>query len=333
MTSGRPSTETTRRFGGALRREVGDLEVRLEEAHLRSSAFEQAGLHREAAKVLDESRQLVTDFHVRLSGALAQAAVEREAERILASSDDVLAVLHGSDDASSGVLLRIPAGIGAAIASVVVLAMALVTLRAPSDRDLQAANDISAIDEVASPSLAPVRDDPLRLDDAIFRSLTALDRQVLELGSVNRATVAPLLVRRRDLLQLLASPHTVTSAVLAELDALVAQLLDQGVDVERLLARERDAAAAEGQQSGSEPAPAPQQPEPQPEPSPEPSSEEAGPGDGGLVPWDGGDDEGSDPDAQPSPSPSPSPSPTSSKSDDEPGGDGKGDAGGILGQD
>lgn len=292
VSTGRASAEATRRFGGALRREVGDLEVRLEEAQLRSDAFLRAGLEVEAARVLDESRDLVDQFHERLNRALAEAAVEREAEQVLASSSDVLAVLSEDETTSGGVLSRIPAGIGAAVASVAVLAMAIVTMRAPAERDTRLASDITAEGADTTtvlPSASPRDRAPAMalspIDQVVLADITDGDRQ---------AAAGGLLAKRRQLLDLLSSPTAVTSAVLAELDAVVEQLRTEGVDIDKLLELERSIAEQAPQEpEAQEPeAQEPQAPSEQEPTSTEPegeSSEEDGGVFGGF-----GDDESED---------------------------------------
>lgn len=288
VSSGRASLEGRRRLSGALRREVGDLEIRLEEAELRSAAFEEAGLHSEAARVLQESRELVQDFHQRLNSALAQAAVEREAERILASSDDVIDVLV-DEQTSGGVLARIPAGIGAAVASIAVLAMAALTLRAPAERDTRPASDVAALTEDADD--APSVEATSAATERLILSLPAVDQAVLgESVGVDPEVVAPLLSKRRALLASLRStPEAVTTAVLAELDALVEQLRDEGVDVDRLMELERmsEQDAPEQAETADQPEPEPQPEAPTEEPEPtttdEPSEDASeDDGDGGV---------------------------------------------------
>lgn len=245
VSSGRASKETTRRFKGELRREVGDLEVRLEEAQLRSDAFLHAGLDREAAEVLEESRQMVDEFHQRLNSALAAAAVEREAEWILASSLDVVDVLGDEETSGGGLLARIPAGVGAAVASVAVLAMALVTLRTPQQRDVRPASDVALAlpddGEDTTAASSGVQRGP-GLDDRL-RYLSPAEMEVLAAVSEPEA-VAPLLERRRRLLDQLQQAASGGSSdldtVLAELDQLVEALVREGVDVDRLLELERE---------------------------------------------------------------------------------------------
>ncbi len=290
VSSGRASEATTGRLRGALRREVGDLEVRLEEAQLRSSAFRSAGLDREAAEVLEESRAMVDAFHRRLEASLAEAAVEREAERIFAGSEDILDVL-GDPSHEGRFLTRIPAGIGAAVASLAVFAMAIVSLRAPEARDLQTAADIAALPAPSSSDAVPGpgRTFSPRVE-ALAESMSAAELEVLA-GSSTPDTVAPLLERRRQLLdRLAAGAQPISSTVLAELDSLVAKLRTEGVDVDRLMLLERvgkyrasedggQASAADEQMdepSPGQPDPAaePADPEPEPEPEPEPQPEE-----------------------------------------------------------
>lgn len=83
----RPSETAQRRLAAAIDREVGDLRVRVHEGLLRSEILLEMGRPDEAAEALDESRMLVDQIHERLSSAVAAAAVEREAEAILAAVD------------------------------------------------------------------------------------------------------------------------------------------------------------------------------------------------------------------------------------------------------
>jgi hypothetical protein len=273
VSSGRASAEAARRFKGSLRREVGDLEVRLEEAQLRSDAYLHAGLTSEANQVIEESLEMVETFHRSLNDALAQAAVEREAEQIFASSVDVLGVLGEGETTSGGILARVPAGIGAALASVAVLAMAVITMRpAADDRAVRQVADVSALpDQVALP--APTRVAPSTTDRLIL-SLSPMDRAVIGAASVDREAAAPLLAKRRQLLARFASPGVITSAMLTELDAVVQMLRSEGVDVERLVELERVAARAEAdaqESSERQPESAPEAPDEQPDPAAEPA--------------------------------------------------------------
>ncbi len=286
VSSGRASEAAAGRLRGALRREVGDLEVRLEEAQLRSSAFLSAGLDREAAEVLEESRAMVDAFHRRLESSLAEAAVEREAERIFAGADDVVDVLGGDPEHAGGLMARIPAGIGAAVASLAVLAMAVVSMRAPESRDLQTVSDVAALpvpsasdDEAAAPRTYSAR------VTAMAASMSPAELEVLA-GAPEPEAVAPLLERRRKLLnRLAAGAQPISSTMLAELDSLVAQLRTEGVDVDRLMLLERVVkyrAAEEGRQGPASEersdAPQPEQPQepaPAPEQEPEPQDPEA----------------------------------------------------------
>ncbi len=284
VSSGRASEAAAERLRGSLRREVGDLEVRLEEAQLRSGALLDAGFDAEAAKVLDESRQLVDAFHRRLEAALADAAVEREAERVLASADDVVDVL-GEGTESTGVLARIPAGMGAAVASLAVFAMAVLTLRAPTERGLEVAGDVTALPAPSASDEEPEGTERRLSPDLLRRasSLSAADLEVLAAVAEPEAVV-DLLERRRRLLDRIGS-EPVTATVLAELDQLVAALRIEGVDVDRLiLLEQRRKAAATQEQRVEEPT---TEQQPQPAPSEEPQEADA-PQEG----EDGSDEEG-----------------------------------------
>jgi hypothetical protein len=76
------------RLAQRLRHDVADTRVRMEEVALRSDAYLLAG-HPEAARaVLDEQQALVAALEERVAASVAAAAVEADAERVLAASDD-----------------------------------------------------------------------------------------------------------------------------------------------------------------------------------------------------------------------------------------------------
>ena len=99
--TGRPSLVASARLADAIGREVADLRVRLEEASLRSDAYREAGQTRAAAQVVDEQRALVAGFADRLGSVLAGAAVEREAEDVLAGTGDLARLGHPQSDANA----------------------------------------------------------------------------------------------------------------------------------------------------------------------------------------------------------------------------------------
>lgn len=82
----RPSDVSTERLARALRCDIADLQVQLEETILRSEAYLAAGLTEEASAVVDEQQDLLHAMHRRLDGHVAAASVEADAESILADS-------------------------------------------------------------------------------------------------------------------------------------------------------------------------------------------------------------------------------------------------------
>ncbi|MBW3665372.1 MAG: hypothetical protein KY469_19940 [Actinobacteria bacterium] len=119
-----PSTTAQRRLAAAIERDIGDLRVRVHEGLLRSELLLEMGRPEAAAEVLEESRILIELLHERLTSTVAAAAVEREAEAVLAE-----AVVAEGDErlqpATSHSEERLPsargrlAGLVAAIASLI----------------------------------------------------------------------------------------------------------------------------------------------------------------------------------------------------------------------
>ncbi len=97
--SGRPSLVASARLADAIGRETADLRVRLHEATLRCAAYRAAGRPDVAADVVAEQRALVADFARRLGPLLAGAAVEREAERVLAGTGELELLPDAGSDA------------------------------------------------------------------------------------------------------------------------------------------------------------------------------------------------------------------------------------------
>lgn len=121
-----------------MSREVADLRVRLEEASLRSDAYLQAGYPEEAAEVVDEQRRLISRFRARLEQSMSEAAVEAEAERVLAAvpGSDVLSDRPTPTDEDSR-LRPAPALLSAFVAGV----LALVALGSPAPRGMLSGSD------------------------------------------------------------------------------------------------------------------------------------------------------------------------------------------------
>lgn len=81
---GCPSDAARDRLADALHHEVAELRLRMSETALRSDALRQAGHPDAAAEVVAEQRELLRGFNRRVEAAVAAAAVEREAEEVVA---------------------------------------------------------------------------------------------------------------------------------------------------------------------------------------------------------------------------------------------------------
>lgn len=110
--AGRPSASACQALSERVRREVADAEVRLSETCLRSDALLAAGFPREAAAVMDEQTGILRDLESRVAVAVADAAVEREAEAVVVAALTALRApdiprrprLHGLGRAPAAVL-------------------------------------------------------------------------------------------------------------------------------------------------------------------------------------------------------------------------------------
>lgn len=100
--SGAPSQRAAERLRAGVSRDVADLRLQLEEASLRSDALLWAGYPAQAAEVVDEKRELVSRFEARLRQRLSEAAVEAEAERVLAAASADLPRSSASAERSAG---------------------------------------------------------------------------------------------------------------------------------------------------------------------------------------------------------------------------------------
>lgn len=121
----RPSVRAEERLRAAVNRDVADLRLQLEEASLRSDAFLWAGYPEAAAEVVDEKRELVSRFESRLRQRLSEAAVEAEAERILAAAPGAAALSDEPTEPPAG--RRSPALLSALAAAL----LALVAVNGP----------------------------------------------------------------------------------------------------------------------------------------------------------------------------------------------------------
>lgn len=106
-----PSAHAAGRYGLEVAREVADLRVRLREAVMRSEVFLEAGRPDAAARVVAEQRAAVAALRDRLAASTRRAAVEAEAERILAGAPgfDQFAGLprdRAREDVSTGGIMR-----------------------------------------------------------------------------------------------------------------------------------------------------------------------------------------------------------------------------------
>lgn len=118
----RPSHRAEERLRAAVTRDVADLRLQLEEASLRSDALLWAGHPEAAAEVVDEKRELVSRFESRLRQRLSEAAVEAEAERVLAAAPGA-AVL--SDEPAQPPAGRLSPALLSALAAAVLAVLAV----------------------------------------------------------------------------------------------------------------------------------------------------------------------------------------------------------------
>ena len=139
-----PSDRASARLRGDVSREVADLRLQLEEAALRSDAYLQAGYPEEAAEVVDEQRQLLSRFQARLRQSMSEAAVEAEAERVLAAAPGAAAF---SDDPDPSGPSDAPRFSPALVSAVVAALLAVLAIGGPgADGTLSAAESPSAED-------------------------------------------------------------------------------------------------------------------------------------------------------------------------------------------
>jgi hypothetical protein len=81
-----PSAGSVKRLAADVGGEVADLRTRLHRALDEAGRLEAEGRQDLAAAVLEEQREVLLSVHQRLQGRLADAAVEREAERVVAGA-------------------------------------------------------------------------------------------------------------------------------------------------------------------------------------------------------------------------------------------------------
>lgn len=121
----RPSPRAVGRFASEVGTEVGTLRSRLEQALLEAERLEAVGRHDLAVHVLEEQRDVLATVHQRLAERLAEAAVEREAERVVrAAAPTAQRPERVGDDRralAGGGALRLLASAAVAVVGVVLL--------------------------------------------------------------------------------------------------------------------------------------------------------------------------------------------------------------------
>ena len=162
-----PSDAAQARFAGAMSAEVDALRTDLTDEILWSLLALDAGDVGGAASILETGTDRLGVFHLRLEDAIAAAAVEREAERVLASAEREYRRPQRSG--ASGPAIRV------AFASVAAIAAATHLMSLPSEggprlvagsnevaaddggatRDAAAAGTSATADDVANPDAAP----------------------------------------------------------------------------------------------------------------------------------------------------------------------------------
>ena len=119
-----PSVAARQRLRSQLQREIAEFKVRMSEATLRSSAYLELGAPEAAAEVAAEQQELIDGFRERVDAVVSGAAVEREAERVLADELDRDRLQTPAPD---GDRVRPPLAAGLAAAAVVLTALLLST--------------------------------------------------------------------------------------------------------------------------------------------------------------------------------------------------------------
>lgn len=93
-----PSTRAVERLATGVEEDVADLRTQFHQALERADRLEAGGRRDLAVEVLEDQRDVLLEVHRRLEARLAQAAVEREAERVV----DAAAVGGGVAAADAG---------------------------------------------------------------------------------------------------------------------------------------------------------------------------------------------------------------------------------------
>jgi hypothetical protein len=151
---GRPSPAAQARLADSVRRELGDLEVRIEEARLRAEVFRVSGRPDAAAEALAEQQNLLTSFATRLQSAVSSSVVERDAEDVVASALAGRVVTSPPEDVEPSRRRPVLSGVASALAVVAALAITLLPGSGPAAIDAIGAADV-AEDPPAAPSDEP----------------------------------------------------------------------------------------------------------------------------------------------------------------------------------
>lgn len=304
-----PSEEATDRLAGRLRQEIDDLHADLADDLLLTFLLLGEDEGEDAVDVLDHGAERLHRFQDRLEGAIADAAVEREAEAVLASAS--VAADADPDVATAGERTGVGAfrirALASAAAALLAAVVGLVSLEPGPAPDAVTARSSSApADEGSSPTRSS---DPgalaLGTSDRSPEAANAAPsspRQRLEaligqqseliarLGSEpRRSAVAELFGVDRLVAQLASEAAKVPDAIESVLPSVsVPDLLDPSEDTAEPSADEQPepqptTQAGPAEEPGDEPAPAPSESssetesseEPSEDPSDEPSDEDS----------------------------------------------------------
>lgn len=120
-----PSARAVERLAAGVGEDVADLRAQLHQALARADSLEADGRQDLAVVVLQEQREVLLDVHRRLEARLADAAVEREAERVVDAAPVGGGATSGSGSASGshddGLALRLVVSAAAAVLGVTLL--------------------------------------------------------------------------------------------------------------------------------------------------------------------------------------------------------------------
>lgn len=120
-----PSARAVERLATGVGEDVADLRTQLHQALERADRLEADGRQDLAVEVLEEQRDVLLEVHRRLEARLAQAAVEREAERVVdavaVGSEVAAADGETSGSLDEGLALRLVASAAAAVLGVTLL--------------------------------------------------------------------------------------------------------------------------------------------------------------------------------------------------------------------